>query len=120
MPDTLFGYILYFDGCVTRCLSEHNTPGKVWDYILEARASKQPVVRFWTPPQAGKYSEILVDAVRVIAIRTNEDEISISQPNLEEQRKADIRRQEARHSLQGGGRASMGQVAAPHGAGKKR
>lgn len=120
MPDTLYGYILYFDGSVMRALSEYNSAERVWEGVFSARAKPKSIIKFWNPPQGGKYTETWVDASKVIAVRTADEEISIAQPNLEVQRRADQHRREAQHAAQRGGRVTIGQEAIPHGAGRKR
>lgn len=120
MPDTLYGYVLYFDGSVIRVLSEYNSAARVWDGVFSARAKPLSIIKFWNPPQGGKYTETWVDANKVIAVRTADEEISIAQPNLEVQRRADQQRREAQHAVQRGGRVTIGQEAIPHGAGRKR
>ena len=120
LPDTLFGYILYFDGSVMRALSDRNTAESVWEAVFSARAKPRSIIKFWNPPNGGKYTDIWVDATKVIAVRTADEEISIAQPNLELQRRADQQRREAQHAAQRGGRVTIGQTAVPHGAGRKR
>lgn len=116
IPDTVFGYILYFEGTVARCLSEHNSPESVWDAVFAARKSERPVIKFWNTPQNGKYTTFLVDATKVVAVRPTEEEISMVQPNLESRRRAEAQRLEAKMSR---AVATTGQVV-PRGAGVKR